>query len=86
MKLSPTPLLLRIIAIATLPLFVESGIVSYGVCQTGCNALAVACYAAAGFTMGVPIPGSTPAAIMACNAALGTCMGYCALIIFTPTP
>ena len=86
MKLSVSTLLLLYVTIATLPLFVESGIISYGVCQTGCNGLAVACYVAAGFTMGVPIPGSTPATIMACNAGLGGCMAGCALLILTPTP
>ena len=32
---------------------VDGGPLAYGICQTGCNALAVACYAAAGATMGV---------------------------------
>ena len=72
--------------VVTLPLLAESGIISYGVCQTGCNGLAVACYIAAGFTFGVPIPGSTPAAIVGCNAALGACMAACALVIVSPTP
>ncbi len=33
--------------------FVYAGPISYAICQTGCNALAVACYTAAGATMGV---------------------------------
>lgn len=31
---------------------VDGGPLAYGICQTGCNALVVACYAAAGFTFG----------------------------------
>lgn len=73
--------------IAILPVFTESGIISYGICQTGCNAVAVACYAAAEFTFGVPTGGAAvPAVITSCNAALGVCMGVCALTIPLPTP
>lgn len=35
-----------------------AGILSYGICQTGCNALAVSCYAAAGFTFGTVTAGA----------------------------
>lgn len=31
---------------------VFAGPLAYGICQTGCNAVVVACYAAAGFTFG----------------------------------
>lgn len=52
----------------------------------GCNGLAVACYAGAGFTFGVTIIGLPPA-IMACNAGLGVCMATCATVaLFAPTP
>ncbi|KAH7883341.1 hypothetical protein F5I97DRAFT_1815740 [Phlebopus sp. FC_14] len=62
------------------------GPIAYGLCQTGCNVVAVACYAGAGFTFGVTIVGAPPA-IMACNAALGTCMATCATVaLFAPTP
>ena len=55
-----------------------AGPLAYGICQTGCNALVVSCYAAAGFTFGTITVGlGTPAAIIACNAALGTCMAGC---------
>lgn len=30
----------------------SAGPIAYAICQTGCNALVVACYAAAGFTFG----------------------------------
>jgi hypothetical protein len=54
------------------------GIAAYGVCQSGCNALVVACYAAAGFTFGTVTAGTgIPAAVVGCNAGLGLCMAGC---------
>ncbi|KAF7979734.1 hypothetical protein HWV62_41102 [Athelia sp. TMB] len=54
--------------------------------SAGCNGIAVACYAAAGFTFGVTIVGGPPA-IAACNVALGTCMATCATVaLLAPTP
>ena len=55
---------------------------------TGCNTVAVACYAGAGFTFGTVTAGvGVPAAILACNAALGTCSSACATVaLFAPTP
>ncbi|EJD44279.1 hypothetical protein AURDEDRAFT_166664 [Auricularia subglabra TFB-10046 SS5] len=51
----------------------SASIIAYGICQTGCNIGAVACYAAAGATFGTVVAAPlTPAAILACNAALGT--------------
>ena len=65
----------------------DGGPLAYGLCQSGCNALAVACYAAAGSTFGTVTAGlGTPAAILACNAALGTCMAACVAAGCTPTP
>lgn len=65
----------------------DAGLFSYGICQTGCNAVAVACYAAAGFTFGTVTAGvAVPPAIIACNSALGVCMAACAGIALTPTP
>ncbi|TFK33514.1 cysteine-rich protein [Crucibulum laeve] len=65
----------------------EAGIISYGICQTGCNVLAVACYAAAGFTFGTVVAAAAaPPAILACNAGLGTCSSACAVVALTPTP
>jgi hypothetical protein len=54
----------------------------------GCNTVAVACYAAAGFTFGTIIAApAAPAAIIACNAALGTCSAACAATaLLAPTP
>mmetsp|Transcript_36894 Transcript_36894/g.75614 ORF Transcript_36894/g.75614 Transcript_36894/m.75614 type:complete len:84 (+) Transcript_36894:36-287(+) len=65
----------------------DGGPLAYGICQTGCNAVAVACYAAAGATFGTVTAGvGTPAAIIACNSALGVCMAACVAAGFTPTP
>eukprot|EP00047_Mylnosiga_fluctuans_P000158 m.187887 g.187887 ORF g.187887 m.187887 type:complete len:84 (+) comp10021_c1_seq10:84-335(+) len=68
-------------------LVTEAGLISYGICQSGCAAVVTACYSAAGYTFGVPIPGSTPAAIAACNGAFGLCSKTCAgVTLLAPTP
>ena len=50
--------------------------------------MAVACYAAAGFTFGTVVAAAAaPAAILACNASLGTCSATCATVaLLAPTP
>ena len=64
----------------------KTGPVAYGICQTGCNAGAVACYAAAGYVFGTVTAGTgIPAVITGCNAALGTCMAACIAAGFAPT-
>ena len=76
-----------LILLFLLPMLAESGPLAYGICQTGCNALVVSCYAAAGFTFGTITAGTgVPAAIIACNAALGTCMAGCIAAGFAPIP
>ncbi|KIK03653.1 hypothetical protein K443DRAFT_94727 [Laccaria amethystina LaAM-08-1] len=84
MRISTTLLLSPLLMVAN----VNAGPLAYGLCQTGCNTVAVACYAAAGFTFGTVIAAAaTPAAILGCNAALGTCSATCAtLVLFAPTP
>lgn len=73
--------------LVSMPLMAESGPLAYGICQTGCNSLAVACYAAAGFTFGTVTAGAgIPAALVGCNAALGVCMAACIAAGFLPTP
>ncbi|KAI0083380.1 hypothetical protein BDY19DRAFT_978710 [Irpex rosettiformis] len=54
----------------------------------GCNTVAVACYAAAGSIFGTVVAAPTaPAAIIACNAALGKCSMMCASVaLLAPTP
>ncbi|ORZ09994.1 cysteine-rich protein [Lobosporangium transversale] len=67
--------------------FSNAGPLAYGICQTGCNALVVACYAGAGFTFGTVTAGAgLPVAIAACNAGLGTCMVGCVAAGLTPIP
>lgn len=53
-----------------------------------CNCVAAACYAAAGTVFGTITAGfGVPAAIIGCNAALGTCMSLCVVTVATtPTP
>ncbi|KAG2033206.1 hypothetical protein BDR03DRAFT_872495 [Suillus americanus] len=71
---------------AAVPQAVVAGPLAYAICQTaGCNGLAVACYAGAGFTFGVAVP-LAPPALLACNAGLGGCMAACAVVALTPTP
>ena len=65
----------------------HAGPLAYGICQSGCNSLVVACYAAAGATFGTVTAGvGVPAALVACNAALGTCMAACVAAGCAPTP
>lgn len=69
------------------PPLVQAGPLAYGICQTGCNAVAVACYGAAGVTMGTITFGAGIApAVMACAAAQGTCMAACVAAGLSPTP
>ena len=49
-----------------------ASLVSYGACQTACNAGAVACYSAAGLTFGAVTGGA------ALFVAKGSCMAACA--------
>ncbi|TFK72753.1 hypothetical protein BDN72DRAFT_835845 [Pluteus cervinus] len=66
---------------------VQAGPLAYAICQTGCNALVVACYAGAGATFGTIAAPAAPAAIIACNSALGTCSAACAATaLIAPTP
>ncbi|KAL6758646.1 hypothetical protein V8C86DRAFT_2592841 [Haematococcus lacustris] len=62
------------------------GLAAYGTCQTGCNTVVCACYAAFGVTFGA----AGVAAIPACGAAQGVCMAACAQMtlaaIVAPTP
>ncbi|KAJ7387356.1 hypothetical protein OS493_004347 [Desmophyllum pertusum] len=56
----------------------HSGPLAYGICQTGCNFVWVACVAAAGGVAGVSTGGvGVPAVILACNVAQGVCMTAC---------
>ncbi|KAE8743865.1 hypothetical protein FOCC_FOCC009496 [Frankliniella occidentalis] len=72
-------LILVLLAVAALLGSATGGPAAYGICQTGCNALAVACYASAGVVMGV-------GSVIPCNIALGTCMAACIAAGAAPTP
>ncbi len=65
----------------------EAGPAAYGVCQAGCAALVVACYAGAGAVFGTVTGGvGAPPAILACNLAFGKCSAACIAAGFFPTP
>jgi len=62
-------------------------LITGAICSSGCAAVAVACYSAAGAVFGTVTAGvGTPAAILACNSAFGTCMASCAAALALPTP
>ncbi|KAK1943604.1 hypothetical protein P3T76_005000 [Phytophthora citrophthora] len=66
---------------------VNAGPLAYGICQSGCNAVAVACYAGAGAVFGTVTAGLGAApAILGCNIGLGTCMAACVAAGCSPTP
>ncbi|OWZ04856.1 hypothetical protein PHMEG_00023169 [Phytophthora megakarya] len=74
-----------LLALTTIP-EAYAGPLAYGICQTGCNAVAVACYGAAGAVFGTVTAGvATLPAIISCNAALGVCMASCVAAGLTPT-
>ena len=64
---------------------VTAGPAAYGVCQTGCAGVVMACYGAAGFTWGATMGATAPASIIACNSAYGTCQAACYAALFSPT-
>ena len=76
-----------IVVLAMFIQIAQLGPLAYAICQTGCNTVWVACVAAAGGTAGVSTGGAAvPAAILACNAAQGTCMAACVAAGLSPTP
>ena len=58
---------------------VNSGPISYAVCQTACNTGAVLCYISSGSIFGV---GSIPL----CNSIQGACMAACTPFLIAPSP
>ncbi|KAK3831940.1 MAG: hypothetical protein J3R72DRAFT_454504 [Linnemannia gamsii] len=78
--------LLFILVLLSILGLTTAGPLAYGICQSGCNALAVACYGAAGVTFGTMTAGAgIPAVIVGCNTGLGTCMVACIAAGFAPT-
>jgi len=83
--MKPTTLYASLATVATYASLANAGPAAYGICQAGWAAVAVACYGAAGFTMGVALPAAPPA-IVACNSVYGTCQAACAAVLLMPTP
>jgi hypothetical protein len=78
---------MKLCSLSLLVLSTCAGPIGYGICQTGCNKLAVSCYTAAGFTFGLVTAGTgIPAAIVGCNSSLGICMAACVAAGLSPTP
>ncbi|KAK1997917.1 hypothetical protein LX36DRAFT_577335 [Colletotrichum falcatum] len=65
---------------------VQAGPAAYGICQAGCSAVVMACYAAAGATWGATLGLTAAPSVIACNVAYGTCQAACAAVILAPTP
>lgn len=63
-----------------------AGPAAYGVCQSGCAGLVMACYAAGGATWGATLGATAGPTIMACNTAFGICSAKCAALLLAPTP
>jgi hypothetical protein len=86
-KASSAMFLLLFIITLALPQPIDGGPALAIACIATCNAGAVACYSAAGFTFGAVTAGlSTPFVIIGCNMAQGACMAACATSVVAPTP
>ena len=65
----------------------SAGPISGAICSACCATAVVTCYAAAGFAFGTVTAGaSTPAVIIGCNSAFGSCMAACAAATAAPIP
>ncbi|PNH05266.1 hypothetical protein TSOC_008486 [Tetrabaena socialis] len=72
MAFKPLRALLLAALLAAAASSVRAGPLAYAICQTGCNALVVACYGAAGYIFGTVTAGAgVPVAILTCNSKLG---------------
>jgi len=79
--------MLSLFVLALFISIIDAGPIAGAVCQAGCAAAVVFCYAAAGFVFGTVTAGAgTPAAVLACNAAFGQCSAACAAMVVAPTP
>lgn len=84
----PHVLTMRLKAFTSLAILIttaRAGPAAYGVCQAGCAGIAVACYSAAGAVMGVTAGAAAPPAVLACNAAYGSCQAACWAALALPT-
>ncbi|KAL7293271.1 hypothetical protein TKK_0013049 [Trichogramma kaykai] len=80
-------LLALVLVVALLCQSSDAGLIGAALCYSGCSAVGVACFAAAGFGFTVPgaVIAATPA-LVACNAALAKCMSVCTVAVVAPTP
>ncbi|KAK4623701.1 hypothetical protein CLAFUW4_05245 [Fulvia fulva] len=70
--------------LTTLVPLANAGPAAYGICQTGCAGVVMACYGAAGFTWGATLGATAPASVLACNSAYGACQAACASTLLVP--
>ncbi|PBP25780.1 hypothetical protein BUE80_DR003222 [Diplocarpon rosae] len=77
--------LLVILVLFVAPAVVFSGPVAYGTCQSGCAAVVMACYTAAGATWGTTLGLTAPTTVLGCNTAFGYCQAKCAVVALLPT-
>lgn len=80
MRLSTTFITVSLISSAI------AGPAGYGICQAGCASVVMACYGAAGAVWGATAGLGAAPAVLACNAAFGTCSAHCAAVLLLPTP
>jgi hypothetical protein len=79
--------IVMLVVLCMQPRSVDAGLLTYGICQSGCNFSWCACCTAAGGIAGVTTGGAAvPAAILACNGFQGVCMAACVVAGFSPTP
>jgi hypothetical protein len=76
-----------VLVLAALAPSVSAGPIAYGLCQSGCATVVMACYTAGGFTWGATLGATAPVTILACNSAFGVCSATCATVaLLAPTP
>ena len=77
-----------IIVLAMFIQIAQSGILAYAICLSTCKTAWLACYTAAGGTVGISTIGLTVVTpvIMACNIAEDVCMAVCDAVCPLPTP
>ena len=71
-----------------LPLFIglaAAAPLAYGICQAGCVAVVMDCYAAVSATLGATQRASAAPTVVACNLAFGKCQAACSIAGFFPS-
>lgn len=70
--------------VAVLTPTVGAGPIVYGICQSDCAAVVVACYIAAGATFGTVATVAAPAVIVGYSTEFGACSTKCAAVALLP--